>query len=55
MILTTFEQDDYIFGGLNAGASGFLLKRTAPEELLDGDPHGRRRRLAALTVGHPHA
>jgi DNA-binding NarL/FixJ family response regulator len=33
-ILTTFEQDDYIFGALNAGASGFLLKRTKPEELL---------------------
>jgi DNA-binding NarL/FixJ family response regulator len=35
VILTTFEQDDYIFGALNAGASGFLLKRTGPEELLD--------------------
>jgi DNA-binding NarL/FixJ family response regulator len=34
MILTTFEQDDYIFGALNAGASGFLLKRTRPEELI---------------------
>jgi DNA-binding NarL/FixJ family response regulator len=34
VILTTFEQDDYIFGALNAGASGFLLKRTPPEELL---------------------
>jgi RNA polymerase sigma factor (sigma-70 family) len=34
VILTTFEQDDYIFGALSAGASGFLLKRTAPEELL---------------------
>jgi DNA-binding NarL/FixJ family response regulator len=34
VILTTFEQDDYIFGALNAGASGFLLKRTSPEELL---------------------
>ena len=33
-ILTTFEQDDYIFGALNAGASGFLLKRTNPEELI---------------------
>ena len=33
-ILTTFEQDDYIFGSLNAGASGFLLKRTKPEELI---------------------
>jgi RNA polymerase sigma factor (sigma-70 family) len=34
VILTTFEQDDYIFGALHAGASGFLLKRTAPEDLL---------------------
>jgi RNA polymerase sigma factor (sigma-70 family) len=34
LILTTFEQDDYIFGGLRAGASGFLLKRTRPEELI---------------------
>jgi DNA-binding NarL/FixJ family response regulator len=34
LILTTFEQDDYIFGALSAGASGFLLKRTSPEELL---------------------
>ncbi|MGA2927340.1 MAG: response regulator transcription factor [Solirubrobacteraceae bacterium] len=34
VILTTFEDDEYIFGALNAGASGFLLKRTRPEELL---------------------
>jgi DNA-binding NarL/FixJ family response regulator len=34
MILTTFEQDDYIFGALRAGASGFLLKRTRPEDLV---------------------
>ena len=34
VILTTFEDDEYIFGALNAGASGFLLKRTSPEELL---------------------
>jgi DNA-binding NarL/FixJ family response regulator len=34
VILTTFEDDDYIFGALNAGASGFLLKRTRPEELI---------------------
>jgi DNA-binding NarL/FixJ family response regulator len=34
LILTTFEQDDYIFGALRAGASGFLLKRARPEELL---------------------
>lgn len=34
VILTTFQQDDYIFGALSAGASGFLLKRTRPEELI---------------------
>jgi len=34
VILTTFEDDDYIFGALHAGASGFLLKRTSPEDLL---------------------
>jgi DNA-binding NarL/FixJ family response regulator len=34
VVLTTFEQDDYIFEALNAGASGFLLKRTKPEELI---------------------
>jgi len=34
LILTTFEEDEYIFGGLRAGASGFLLKRTRPEELI---------------------
>jgi DNA-binding NarL/FixJ family response regulator len=34
LILTTFQDDDYIFGALRAGASGFLLKRTRPEELI---------------------
>jgi DNA-binding NarL/FixJ family response regulator len=34
LILTTFEQDDYVFGALRAGASGFLLKRTRPEDLI---------------------
>jgi DNA-binding NarL/FixJ family response regulator len=34
VIVTTFEEDDYIFGALSAGASGFLLKRTRPEELV---------------------
>ncbi len=34
VVLTTFEQDDYIFDALSAGASGFLLKRTQPEELI---------------------
>jgi DNA-binding NarL/FixJ family response regulator len=34
VIVTTFEEDDYVFGALAAGASGFLLKRTSPEELI---------------------
>ena len=34
LILAAFEQDDYVFGALRAGASGFLLKRTRPEELI---------------------
>jgi DNA-binding NarL/FixJ family response regulator len=34
VILTTFEDDEYLFGALSAGASGFLLKRTTPEELI---------------------
>ena len=34
LILTTFEDDDYVFGSLSAGASGFLLKRTQPEQLI---------------------
>jgi DNA-binding NarL/FixJ family response regulator len=34
VILTTFEDDDYVFGALRAGASGFLLKRASPEELV---------------------
>ncbi|HEY2217781.1 MAG TPA: response regulator transcription factor [Gaiellaceae bacterium] len=34
LMLTTFEEDEYIFGGLAAGAAGFLLKRTSPEELI---------------------
>jgi DNA-binding NarL/FixJ family response regulator len=36
LVLTTFEEDDYIFGALRAGASGFLLKRSRPEELIAG-------------------
>jgi DNA-binding NarL/FixJ family response regulator len=34
VILTTFEDDDYIFGALNGGASGFLHKLPSPVELL---------------------
>ncbi|MFG1961704.1 response regulator [Nonomuraea sp. NPDC049028] len=34
IILTTFDDDDYIFGGLRAGARGYLLKDTPPDELV---------------------
>jgi DNA-binding NarL/FixJ family response regulator len=34
VVLTTFERDEYVFDALRAGASGFLLKRTPPEELI---------------------
>lgn len=36
IILTTFEMDEYVYEAVRAGASGFLLKRAEPEELLDG-------------------
>ena len=36
LILTTFELDEYVFGALRAGASGFLLKRSTPEALIEG-------------------
>jgi DNA-binding NarL/FixJ family response regulator len=35
LILTTFDLDEYVFAALRAGASGFLLKDTAPAQLLD--------------------
>jgi DNA-binding NarL/FixJ family response regulator len=34
LILTTFDLDEYVYGALRAGASGFLLKDTLPDELL---------------------
>ena len=34
IVLTTFELDDYVFGALRAGASGFLLKDIDPPDLL---------------------
>jgi DNA-binding NarL/FixJ family response regulator len=34
LILTTFDLDDYVYAGLRAGASGFLLKDTQPASLV---------------------
>lgn len=35
IVLTTFDDEDYVLGGIGAGASGFLLKDAEPEALLD--------------------
>ena len=67
LVLTTFDLDDYVFEALRAGASGFLLKDSPPEDLLaavhtvaSGDallsPAVTRRvieRFAALPPGRP--
>jgi RNA polymerase sigma factor (sigma-70 family) len=34
IILTTFDLDEYVYKGLRAGASGFLLKEASPEQLI---------------------
>ena len=34
LILTTFDLDEYVYKGLRAGASGFLLKDASPEQLI---------------------
>ncbi|MFJ8213159.1 response regulator [Streptomyces sp. NPDC096033] len=34
VVVTTFENDDYVYDALRAGASGFLLKRADPDELI---------------------
>src|SRR5436190_1313379 len=33
IVLTTFDLDEYVFGAIRAGASGFLLKEVLPDEL----------------------
>jgi len=64
VILTTYETDEYIFDGLRAGASGFLVKDTSPTELLravrvvaDGDallaPSVTRRLIAEVVSRAP--
>ena len=62
IVLTTFDEDDYIARALGAGASGFLLKDTAPADIIqairrvaDGDPmlspSVTARLIAQLTAG----
>lgn len=45
VVLTTFDNDEYVMGSITAGASGFLLKDADPEELID----------AVRTVGEAEA
>jgi DNA-binding NarL/FixJ family response regulator len=63
VVLTTFDDDEHVFGALRAGASGFLVKDVEPEELLQavrvvarGDallaPSVTRSLIAAFTAGH---
>lgn len=45
LVVTTFNLDEYVFGALEAGASGFILKDCEPDELIDAvrrlaDGHG---------------
>ena len=65
VILTTFDRDDYVFAGLGAGASGFLLKNSDAEHLVeavrtvaDGHallaPEVTRRVIAQMTDGPGH-
>ena len=44
LILTTFDRDDYLFDALRAGAGGFLLKNSDPDDLIDG--------IRAIAHGH---
>ncbi len=64
VVLTTFDDDEHVFGALRAGASGFLVKDVEPEELLQavrvvarGDallaPSVTRSLIAAFTARSP--
>ena len=51
-MLTTFDQDEYVYEAMKAGASGFLLKDVRREELVNAVRVGRRRRRAAGPAAH---
>ncbi|NUP73279.1 MAG: response regulator transcription factor [Sinomonas sp.] len=66
VILTTFELDEYVTGAIRAGASGFLVKDTEPEDLVravravhEGDamlsPSVTRRLLERIAAERPAA
>ena len=43
LILTTFEEEEYIMGAVQAGASGFLVKDAPPDQMLESSGRPRRR------------
>ena len=49
LVVTTFDLDEYVFGALEAGASGFLLKDAEPDELVAAVRAARRRRRPRWT------
>jgi DNA-binding NarL/FixJ family response regulator len=62
IVLTTFDLDEYVFGALRAGASGFLLKGVEPVQLINAvrtvaggdallEPSATRRLIEAYTSG----
>jgi DNA-binding NarL/FixJ family response regulator len=51
LIVTTFENDDYVYAALREGASGFLLKRARPAEIL----HAIRLIAQGTTLLYPTA
>ncbi len=64
VVITTFDLDEYVFGALIAGASGFLLKDVSPTQLVDAvrsvavgegviAPRATRRVIEAFTQVHP--
>lgn len=55
LILTTFEDDEYVAEALRAGASGFLGKGARPEELLDAVRTVAAWGGPAVSVGRPSA
>ena len=65
IVLTTFDLDEYVFGALQAGASGFLLKGVEPQALVDAvrtvaggdallDPGATRRLIEAYVDRQAH-
>jgi DNA-binding NarL/FixJ family response regulator len=62
IVLTTFDLDEYVFGAIRAGASGFLLKGVEPTQLIDAvrtvaggeallEPSATRRLIEAYVEG----